>query len=715
MNRLSAGFRCLLERFWMELLVLAVYTVLTFVLFYPFSILHMGNQLIGNTADSYQGLWDLWWMRHSTLSLSNPYITSFIYYPYGANLYAHTLSPAAGLLTIPFQLAGGVVFSFNLIILASFVLGGYGAYRLAKHITHDKLASFFAGAAFSFSTYHFAKSLGDMNLATIQWIPFYILFLIKMRQEKSLKNIGAALVFLALTAFMADLQYVLFIAIFTIIYVLYELAFNRQQILGFLKRFTIMIAAFSAIIVAVFEPLIVGWFTGQYSYAKSTAAFSAATSGDLLGFFTPSQFNPIFAPAVHGINQTFTTTIAYPLEGNTYLGYVVLALTVYAIIKVRKEIKFWLLTAAVFAVLALGPVLHVLGAIPNNIPMPEAIIFYLVPIFRAPSRLIVITTLSLAIIAAIAIRHANVRIGKLKNGKILCLLFIVLLTGAMLAENNFLPYSTAQDTSVPKFYYQLAKMPGTFAVLDLPQNYSATNIYMYYATVSEKPVLVGSISHGSPQEILLREAVPLITQTGFAMDGKNPMEQTDIVTQPYNVTNIYALQYFNVKYVILHKDQMTTYAYNEMASYLDMLLGAPCYDDKTITAYQVPQATGGIFAFVADGWWAVENMGGWATRWIQNNGTIQIISPQNQFCSFNFTIGTEYTNKTVSVNLNGQPLGMYRAIVSQPRQIPLAILLKKGVNELTFNSPQTYVPNKVDSNSTDNRALSVYVKNVQIG
>jgi hypothetical protein len=96
------------------------------------------------------------------------------------------------------------------------------------------------------------------------------------------------------------------------------------------------------------------------------------------------------------------------------------------------------------------------------------------------------------------------------------------------------------------------------------------------------------------------------------------------------------------------------------------------------------------------------------------NGTIQIISPKEQFCSFNFTIGTDYTNKTVSVNLNGQPLGGYVAIVSHPRQIPLLILLKQGVNELTFNSNETYVPSKVDSNVTNNRVLSVFVKNVQI-
>jgi hypothetical protein len=67
MISLPALIQRFLKRFWTELIVLALFTVLTLILFYPFSVLHMGTQLIGNTADSYQGLWDLWWVRHSTL------------------------------------------------------------------------------------------------------------------------------------------------------------------------------------------------------------------------------------------------------------------------------------------------------------------------------------------------------------------------------------------------------------------------------------------------------------------------------------------------------------------------------------------------------------------------------------------------------------------------------------------------------------------------
>ena len=54
-QNVTAKFRC-------DLLVLALYLILTLILLYPFSILKINSQLIGfDTGDSYQGLWSLWW------------------------------------------------------------------------------------------------------------------------------------------------------------------------------------------------------------------------------------------------------------------------------------------------------------------------------------------------------------------------------------------------------------------------------------------------------------------------------------------------------------------------------------------------------------------------------------------------------------------------------------------------------------------------------
>ncbi len=714
MKRLRCTFLRVLGKHWVEFLVLVLYLILTLILLYPFSILNMGNQVIGNSADTYQGLWNLWWVKHSTLSLQSPYFTSYIYYPYGADLYVHTLSPAAGFLTIPFQLAFGIIFSYNLIIILSFILGGYGTYQLAFHITNDKKASFFAGLVFTFSTYHFSRALGHMNLVSIQWIPFYVLFMLKMRHEKTYTNALAATFLLVLTALMADLQYVLFLALFTLFYVAYELVLNRNQFRGFLKRLAITATASAGFIFLYFTPLISGWLSGKYAYAATPASDSVVLSSDLLGFFTPSQFNPLFGSISSRITQSFSTTALYPMESSTYIGYTVLALAVFACIKLRKQVRFWLFSAIAFLILSLGPLLHVMGTI-INIPLPEAIILYTVPIFRAPSRFVVMATLCLAVLAATALKQANMSIGRLKNGKILSILFIVVVSASLLAENNFLPYPTIEDTAVPQFYYQLAQINETFAVLDLPQNYSENNLYMYYGTVSEKPLLSGATSKTTPQEILLREAVPLVSQTGYALNGEELMEQTDILTMDLNATNLNALHYFGVKYVILHKNQMNAEAFNILNSYLNNLLGAPCYTDRKITAFEVKQAlVQGVFAYLAGNWWNVEAQKGWPTRWMKDNGTIEIFSPHKQFAEISFSAGTQYSNKSLSVNLNSEQVGNYTIVESEERRISTQLLLREGVNTLFFHSNQTYVPAELANSTADNRQLSVYIKNVQI-
>jgi len=135
LKRLPNLIQHTIKKFWRELLVLSLFLILTLILLYPFSILKMNIQLIGDGGDGYQNLWNLWWVMRSVLSRSNPFTTNMLFYPNGADLYVHSLSPAAGFLTISIQQWFGLVFSYNLLVILSFVLGGYGAYRLALHVT----------------------------------------------------------------------------------------------------------------------------------------------------------------------------------------------------------------------------------------------------------------------------------------------------------------------------------------------------------------------------------------------------------------------------------------------------------------------------------------------------------------------------------------------------------------------------------------------------
>ena len=147
----------------------------------------------------------------------------------------------------------------------------------------------------------------------------------------------------------------------------------------------------------------------------------------------------------------------------------------------------------------MGPILNIFGSssftsFQVNVSLPGWLLFSVLPIPRAPSRFILMAMLCLAVLSAITLKHMNAWFAKVKHERVLGLLFLVLLSGTFLVEVNMLPFPVVEDTSVPAFYTDLAKMNGTFSVLDLPQNYFTNNRYMYYGTVSEKPLVGGSIS-----------------------------------------------------------------------------------------------------------------------------------------------------------------------------------------------------------------------------
>jgi len=327
----------------------------------------------------------------------------------------------------------------------------------------------------------------------------------------------------------------------------------------------------------------------------------------------------------------------------------------------------------------------------------------------------VMATLCLAVVSAIALKHANVRIGRLKHGRFVVLLFLAMLSTAFIVESNMLPYPFVDDTSVPQFYHTLAAMSGNFSVLDLPQTYRANNLYMYYGTVSEKPLVGGSISRSSPENAMLLQAIPLIRQTTNVLSREDLRKPTDVIKQDINLTNINSFQFFNVKYIVLHKNFMDNTTVRTMSAYLDSLMGAPVYIDERIVAYETKAATlNGIFSFVKNDWWNLEERDDVPIRWMGSNGTIQVNSPSTQYCTVNFTVGTDYAGAMLRVSLNGEWMGNIQMSSKAPEIIIIQGIFRKGINELSFSSNQTFIPAEVNATSSDTRRLSVYIQNVEI-
>jgi hypothetical protein len=117
-----------------HLLALLLYSLLSLALTWPL-LTQFASHVPGDGIDDPALAWNLWWIKHSLVDQQiNPFQSGWMFYPLGINLAFYTLTVLNGLLSVPLQVALGLVPASNLVLLSSFVLSGYGAYLLALHV-----------------------------------------------------------------------------------------------------------------------------------------------------------------------------------------------------------------------------------------------------------------------------------------------------------------------------------------------------------------------------------------------------------------------------------------------------------------------------------------------------------------------------------------------------------------------------------------------------
>jgi len=202
----------------MRCIVLAAYTLLTLIFTYPVAF----SSKLPGVGDAYWYLWDLWWFKKALLSFVDPYFTPYLFHPIGASLAFSEITPLNAIISIPLQLAFGLIDSYNILWILTFILSGFGVFLLVEYLTGDSKAAFIAGLIFMFSPYRFAHAYaGHLNLLSTEWIPFCVLYLIKTIRENNKLDAVYATLFLVLNA-LSCYYYIIYIFIFTILYLTYS-------------------------------------------------------------------------------------------------------------------------------------------------------------------------------------------------------------------------------------------------------------------------------------------------------------------------------------------------------------------------------------------------------------------------------------------------------------------------------------------------------------
>jgi len=652
-NRLVIPLRIRTSR--LHLYPLGAYLLLTLLLTYPL-VIRFTTAIPGDGFDGWQNYWNLWWMKVSLLEQHrSPFTTDLLYHPTGVRLYFHTLNPFNGLLTLPVQLAWGLLPAYNTVVLFSFVIGGYGAYLLARYALTSQiqnrkskaqsakpngqqasifhfppsnfhLPAFIAGLIYTFAPFHFAHLLGHMQVISLEWIPFYILYLLKAlapHPSSSISRHGPlitrdilmAAFFLVLVG-LCDWYYVFYCLLFTALLLIY-LACRRHLA----TRSILVVASIGLLFALALSPLLVPMVqeARQFRFMVPDPAQTRALSADLLAFITPQEFHPLWGQRAKAWASRFTSTTS---ERTVFTGFVPLLLALIAILPIRNtqhasritqhasrithHASLWVCSLLAFFILALGPVMHIGGRtalLPGGgeIPLPYALLHHLVPflnITRSVSRFDVMVMLSLAMLAAFGLArlvgtsssHTST-LSRFSSSRAIALLCAALILFEFLPA----PYPMSPPDT-PDWYYTLAAEPGDFAILNLPMNWDRPG-YLLYQTVHRKRLTAAYISRDDPRTLV--ERAPVLQAFRHLGPGVIAHDLAAVAPSVFD--------YLDVRYVVLDGYKMPPGSRErELTTRLAQeVFGAqpPTYADERLTVYRVePPAAPMPFLILGEGW-----------------------------------------------------------------------------------------------------------------
>jgi hypothetical protein len=213
---------------------------------------------------------------------------------------------------------------------------------------------------------------------------------------------------------------------------------------------------------------------------------AADLSLDLLALFIPGG-HWRFASLTQGYWSRLPGSVH---ESSVYIGLSVTCVLIYTIARRRaldrSILLMWWSVLLFFAILALGPVLHIWGREVTRVAMPYAWLERLIPaldISGVPVRMTVMVVLSAAVISAMGFK---LLLQGSRGTRLLAALLLVALGVEYLPQ----PIPTSQVT-IPPYVLALAHLPGKDGVLD---TVTEGSLMLYYQTVHQKPLALGYLA-----------------------------------------------------------------------------------------------------------------------------------------------------------------------------------------------------------------------------
>ncbi len=459
-----------------------IYAGLTVLLFAPMLDVFTRN-MIGAPGDNTACYWTLnWAYDHVLLGHQGIGHINDILYPEGSNFYLHAWSFYNLYLFFGLRSLFEPVTCYNILILHSFVLAGAGAYLLSKYFFRNHWLALLAGLLFAFNPAHIERAMHHMNISTIQFIPFFVLFYIRLIREGSWSNFLLTAVFLLCNA-LVDWNYLIFCVWFMLFAYIY-LAIRRKK--WWLKDVLLRSTASFAVVLAVLSPLLIPMIQTALSGQMSDKGGHNAFVIDISALFTPFTRHLLAdLDVVKRINGTHTS---WPSENTGYLGLAALAVVVWQFRAIVTELSALILGCVSFLLMAFGAQPHFFGWLIPALT-PERIV-PLLPVLsnsRAPSRFVVFVYLFWSLLVAAAVGKIWQKMQDNPNRR----LIVVGVLAVLLCVDYYGSVTESSPVVLPQCYSVMDRSTERYGILDLPGGYVHAATYMMYQAMHRIPIVQG--------------------------------------------------------------------------------------------------------------------------------------------------------------------------------------------------------------------------------
>jgi hypothetical protein len=461
--------------------------------------------------DNWGGIPYLGWLHDAYLGSESASTIDELQAPFGLTFPHHGIQPVDQLFALLFGGLDQGLGAYNAQIFASFVLAGCTMYLLARYVTGSPLAAFVAGFAYTFSPFHLAFAMQYNALASIQWIPLYLLaLLVLLRTGRLLHAALAGAAFALVTA--GSYYYAWFVTWFTVVVVLVlgvtAIARGRLALRRALGLAVTRGAVGVGVIAVLLTPLLV---TSARAASKADSESIEHPLNEAVRYsarpwmlFAPPHDNPL-------VPHRVSTWIIQHLEQapiheqSLYIGYALLFLVGAAFLprrlrdpeRARLARRLFGAGAVVSGVIMIGPYIPLdadywrLWSTPEetrHVPSLGWLMHEVSPIFRFFSRAFILFLACLVVIGAIGFARLEGRLGPSLGRRLGLAAVVVAIMG--LEYTNAPPHVWYSDQP-PPWVEAVKRLPKEATVTQYP---NATGLsprslyYMFWQSKHRRPI-----------------------------------------------------------------------------------------------------------------------------------------------------------------------------------------------------------------------------------